>query len=475
MNLNLQPKLDMDLQLPEVLLKESNNQYERLKGKLTPEQFKVFDDRAEFKTVIALSDFVANTIFSYPDVCTKLVEQGALDSDTFSLDPKDAVNSYIEDKLSEFELKKRLRILRRTRAMVIAWRDLTGKASIDEVLVSLSNLAEAIVLRTIDVVRAQLKNAYGDAVDEDGKPLPLLTLGMGKLGGQELNFSSDIDLIFAYPFEGQTVGSVRQLTHREFFSRIVQRTANMLSDKTVDTFCYRIDLRLRPFGDAGTIVNSFDALQNYYETQGRTWERYALVKAKLLGDESYYSHWGSDLIDLLRPFVYRRYLDYGAVQSLRKLKHMIESEVRRRALKDNFKLGQGGIREVEFIAQVFELMRGGRFVELRDRSLRSTLKHIANLDLIPKQICKKLDDCYVFLRKTENIIQEFSDKQTQSLPDNEKDIARLLVCLGYQDYDTYKKDLAYVMEFVHGEFKKVVADEESNHEDFKNFDLWEAN
>ena len=475
MNLNLQPKLDMDLQLPDVLLKESNNQYERLKGKLTPEQFKVFDDRAEFKTVIALSDFVANTIFSYPDVCTKLVEQGALDSDTFSLDPKDAVNSYIEDKLSEFELKKRLRILRRTRAMVIAWRDLTGKASIDEVLVSLSNLAEAIVLRTINVVRAQLKNAYGDAVDENGKPLPLLTLGMGKLGGQELNFSSDIDLIFAYPFEGQTVGSVRQLTHREFFSRIVQRTANMLSDKTVDTFCYRIDLRLRPFGDAGTIVNSFDALQNYYETQGRTWERYALVKAKLLGDESYYSHWGSDLIDLLRPFVYRRYLDYGAVQSLRKLKHMIESEVRRRALKDNFKLGQGGIREVEFIAQVFELMRGGRFVELRDRSLRSTLKHIANLDLIPKQICKKLDDCYVFLRKTENIIQEFSDKQTQSLPDNEKDIARLLVCLGYQDYDTYKKDLAYVMEFVHGEFKKVVADEESNHEDFKNFDLWEAN
>ena len=161
MNLNLQPKLEMNLQLPQVLLKESNNQYERLKGKLTHEQFKVLDDRAEFKTVIALSDFVANTIFSYPDVCTKLVEQGALDSDTFSLDPKDAVNSYIEDKLSEFELKKRLRILRRTRAMVIAWRDLTGKASIDEVLVSLSNLAEAIVLRTIDVVRAQLKTRMG--------------------------------------------------------------------------------------------------------------------------------------------------------------------------------------------------------------------------------------------------------------------------------------------------------------------------
>lgn len=311
--------------------------------------------------------------------------------------------------------------------MVIAWRDLTGVASIDEVFSSLSILAEVIVLRTLKVTRLQLNNAYGDALSDDGTPMPLLTLGMGKLGGGELNFSSDLDLIFAYPYDGETKGKPRSLTHKEFFTRIAQRTANMLSDKTVDTFCYRIDLRLRPFGDAGTLVNSFDALQIYYETQGRTWERYALVKAKLLGTNEDYGDYGDELISLLKPFVYRRYLDYGAVQSLRKLKHMIESEVRRRSLNNNFKLGQGGIREVEFIAQVFELMRGGRFEELRERSLRKTLKNIRALDLLPENICTLLDDCYVYLRRLENVIQEFSDKQTQTLPDNEKTVQECLL------------------------------------------------
>ena len=373
--------------LPDVLKKEAENQYARLKDKLSYEEFYLFDSRADFKFVLALSDFIANTIFSYPKECAALVASGALDSAHFADSHKSAIEEFITEKLSEFDLKKRLRVIRRTRAMVIAWRDLTGVASIDEVFSSLSILAEVIVLRTLKVTRLQLNNAYGDALSDDGTPMPLLTLGMGKLGGGELNFSSDLDLIFAYPYDGETKGKPRSLTHKEFFTRIVQRTANMLSDKTVDTFCYRIDLRLRPFGDAGTLVNSFDALQIYYETQGRTWERYALVKAKLLGTNEDYGDYGDELISLLKPFVYRRYLDYGAVQSLRKLKHMIESEVRRRSLNNNFKLGQGGIREVEFIAQVFELMRGGRFEELRERSLRKTLKNIRALDLLPENIC----------------------------------------------------------------------------------------
>lgn len=460
--------------LPEILKKEAENQYARLKDKLSYEEFYLFDKRPDFKFVLALSDFIANTIFSYPKECASLLASGALDSAHFSDSHNSAIEEYITEKLSEFELKKRLRVIRRTRAMVIAWRDLTGAASIDEVFSSLSVLAEEIVLRTLKVTRLQLNNAYGDAVGEDGKPLPLLTLGMGKLGGEELNFSSDLDLIFAYPYDGETVGKSRSLTHKEFFTRIVQRSANMLSDKTVDTFCYRIDLRLRPFGDAGTLVNSFDALQIYYETQGRTWERYALVKAKLLGTESDYGDYGKELISLLKPFVYRRYLDYGAVQSLRKLKHMIESEVRRRSLNNNFKLGQGGIREVEFIAQVFELMRGGRFEELRERSLRKTLKNIRALELLPDEICTLLDDCYVYLRRLENVIQEFSDKQTQTLPDNEKDCARMLVAMNYSDKNSFLHDLDKVMSSVHEEFKQVVADEDNGKEKIENFDLWEA-
>ncbi|MGN1280834.1 MAG: bifunctional [glutamate--ammonia ligase]-adenylyl-L-tyrosine phosphorylase/[glutamate--ammonia-ligase] adenylyltransferase [Succinivibrio sp.] len=460
--------------LPEILKNEGLRQFERLKAHLSEEQFSVFEQRSDFLYVISLSDFVAGTIFSYPKECCELLKLGALDSSNSIDRIRENLDEYITEKLSEFELKKRLRIIRRIKCMVIAWRDLTGVSDIDETFHSLSSLAEHIVLKTLSVCRAQVSAAYGDALCEDGSPMPLLTLGMGKLGGGELNFSSDIDLIFAYPYEGETQGRSLSLTHREFFSRIVQRTANLLSDKTVDTFCYRIDLRLRPFGDAGAIVNSFDALQIYYETQGRTWERYALVKARLLGDRSVFGDFGDELISLLRPFVYRRYLDYGAVQSLRKLKHLIESEVRRRSLKNNFKLGEGGIREIEFIAQVFELMRGGRYVELRERSLRKTLRHIQELELLPAAICEILDKNYVFLRRLENVIQEFSDKQTQTLPENEKDTMRMLVAMNYSSLDEFMHDLNEVMSSVHNEFRQVVADEREDSVKIENFDLWEA-
>ena len=460
--------------LPQILKTESDLQYERLKGKLTQEQFEIFDRRREFRYVLALSDFIANTIFSYPKECSDLVRKGALDSEVYALAPREIVNEYITEKLSDFELKHRLRVLRRTLYMAIAWRDLCGMGSLDEIFGKLSNLAEAIVMRTVEVVRNQLAKAYGDALTDDNQRMPLLIIGMGKLGGKELNFSSDIDLIFTYPYEGETRGGPRVLTHREFFCRIVQRTANMLSDITVDTFCYRIDLRLRPFGDAGTLVNSFDGLFAYYETQGRTWERYALVKGRILGSNKDNGDFADELTSMLRPFVYRRYLDYGAIQSLRKLKHLIESEVRRRSLDNNFKIGKGGIREIEFIAQVFELMRGGRYEELREESLRKAIRNIYSLDLIPRQICERLDESYVYLRRLENVIQEFSDRQTQNLPDTERDKSRLLAALNYDTFEKFTEDLKEVTSFVNSEFRKVVADEESHEDDIKNFDLWEA-
>lgn len=461
-------------QLPELLKKEYENQYERIKGRLTEQQLSVFDKRDDFPFVLAMSDFIANTIFSYPNECTLLVENGALDAPSVVTDLKEFTDEYLNEKLPEFELKKRLRIVRRTRAMVIAWRELCGYSKLEDVFSDLSYMASTLVLKTLSIVRAQIVAVFGDALCSDGTPMPLLTLGMGKLGGGELNFSSDLDLIFAYPYEGETQGKIRSLTHREFFTRIVQQSANLLSDKTVDTFAYRIDLRLRPFGDAGAMVNSFDALQVYYETQGRTWERYALVKAKLLGDDSVNGPYAQELINLLRPFVFRRYLDYGAVQSLRKLKHMIESEVRRRNLKDNFKLGSGGIREIEFIAQVFELMRGGRFAELRERSLIKTLDAISALELLPEEVTHNLKNAYAFLRHLENVNQEFSDKQTQTLPDTQKDRLRLITCLGYDSFESFLTDLDKVMNYVHGEFKKVVADEEHDNYTIANFEIWEA-
>ncbi|MGN0908169.1 MAG: bifunctional [glutamate--ammonia ligase]-adenylyl-L-tyrosine phosphorylase/[glutamate--ammonia-ligase] adenylyltransferase, partial [Succinivibrio sp.] len=455
--------------LPRILEEEASSAFERVKSRMAPDDFALFEARGDFRTALALSDFFTAALCAYPKECAALLRRGDADTPAYerggAADPiADDAEKSIRFTLSIPDLKRSLRIFRRTRLAMLAWRDLTGKAGIEEVFRTLSETAEAVVLRTLDITRASLKTAFGDALDDDGTPLPLLTFGMGKLGGGELNFSSDLDLIFCFPHEGETAGGRAQASFREFFQRIVTTAANLLSDLTADSFCYRIDLRLRPFGDAGALVNSFDALSNYYETQGRTWERYALVKARLLGDEARNGRYGEELISMLRPFVYRRYLDYGAVESLRKLKHMIESEVRRRNLVGNFKLGEGGIREVEFIAQVFELMRGGRIPALRERSLRKTLRVIASQKLLPQSVCAMLDERYVFLRELENRLQEQADRQTQTLPDNPRDRARLMHSMGYDAdagnaWDLFLKDVRAATSDVHGEFRKVVAAE----------------
>ena len=462
--------------VPEVLLADGQNFYERLKQRATPEQMEVFDKRPELMYVLSMSEFIAKTLIQYPKECATLIAQGALDDPCFSLDPSDVVHEHIVPSLSDLDLKKRLRVLRRTRMIVIAWRDLTGMAEIEEVFVSLSNLAETIVDRTVYVVREGLKAVFGDAFDKEGVQMPLLILGMGKLGGGELNFSSDIDLMCCYPYDGQTQGGSRSISYQEYFTKVVQRLSNLLSEVTADSFCYRIDLRLRPFGDAGPLVSSFDALSSYYETQGRTWERYALVKAKLIGDYHQWGHYGDELIELLRPFVYRRYLDYGAIESLRKLKRMIESEVRRRNLGDNFKLGSGGIREIEFIAQVFELMRGGRIPEMVERSLRKTLRNISKLQLLPDDVCVRLDHCYIYLRRLENITQMLADKQTQTLPVNPKDQIRVALGMNKESFEVLTQELSEIRHMVHQEFNSIMRDSDDDKEakSAENVELWEA-
>lgn len=463
-------------QLPEALLQDGQNFYARLQQRASPEDMAVFDQQKDLLYVLSLSDFVAKALIQYPHECADLIRMGALESSTYSLDITDEINAAIEFCLTDNELKKRLRILRRVHMVPIAWRDLTGKADIEEIFVALSNLAEGIVCRTIDVVRAALEPVFGQAYDKQHRVMPLLILGMGKLGGCELNFSSDIDLICCYPYDGQTEGGSRSITFQEYFTKVVQRFSNLLAETTADSFCYRIDLRLRPFGDAGPLVSSFDALAVYYETQGRTWERYALVKARLLGDHHLWYGYGEELIEMLRPFVYRRYLDYGAIESLRKLKHMIEAEVRRRNLGDNFKLGSGGIREIEFIAQVFELMRGGRMQELVERSLRKTLRNISKLQLLPDEVCKSLDICYIYLRRLENITQMLADKQTQNLPVTEKDRMRVALGMNKASFEELTEELEKIRTKVHQEFVAVMRDDDSAQDEMstENVELWES-
>ena len=263
------------------------------------------------------------------------------------------------------------------------------------------------------------------------EPQELLILGMGKLGGRELNFSSDIDLIFVYPDAGETVGGRKAVENSKFFTRLGQRLIRALDEVTAEGFAYRTDMRLRPFGDSGALVLSFASMEDYYQEQGRDWERYAMIKAKILGEDlSNLNH--RYLKQMLRPFVYRRYLDFSAIQSLREMKEKISREVVRRNLIDNIKLGAGGIREVEFIVQTFQMMRGGRDKILQERSLLTVLPRLAELNLLTIEQVTDLRTAYLFFRQVENVLQALDDKQTQTLPTDEQ--AQQCLILATQKY-----------------------------------------
>ncbi|MGF1725216.1 bifunctional [glutamate--ammonia ligase]-adenylyl-L-tyrosine phosphorylase/[glutamate--ammonia-ligase] adenylyltransferase [Photobacterium nomapromontoriensis] len=354
-----------------------------------------------------------------------------------------------------------LRVLRqfRCREMVwIAWRDFTAEASLAQSLAHLSQLAEAIIMEAYHWLYAQSCNEWGTPMNAAGEAQPMLILGMGKLGGGELNFSSDIDLIFTYPENGDTQGGRRSLSNAQFFTRLGQRLIKALDQQTYDGFCYRVDMRLRPFGDSGPLVMSYAALEDYYQEQGRDWERYAMIKARVMGRESFSQY--QELRQMLRPFVFRRYIDFSAIQSLRRMKSMISSEVRRRGLHNNIKLGSGGIREVEFIAQSFQLIRGGRIPDLRGRGLRETLVAIREHGLLPDPQVDALEQGYDFLRRLENLLQAIDDKQTQTLPDKPLDQCRLALAMGYVDWSALTQAISQQMAAVHAVFDDIIGADE---------------
>ena len=238
---------------------------------------------------------------------------------------------------------------------------------------------------------------------------------MGKLGGGELNFSSDIDLILLYPEEGETDGA-RAIDNAEFFLRLGQKIVQLLATPTVEGFVYRVDLRLRPFGDSGRVALSFGAFEHYLQQHGRDWERYAYVKARPI---TALEHYAALYDDVLRPFVYRRYLDFSVFESLRDMKGMIAREVERRELQDNVKLGPGGIREIEFIVQAFQLIRGGSDRRLQSRELRSVLPLLVGQRLLGAEAVAELEAAYRYLRVVENRLQQWNDEQTHQLPEDE--------------------------------------------------------
>ena len=350
---------------------------------------------------------------------------------------------YLARVTDEASLQRALRRFRKESQFRIIWRDLLKWADLAETVAATSAFADTCIQGALDWLYLDTCEQYGtpygiDPVSGNEVAQPLVVLGMGKLGGRELNVSSDIDLIFAFPSNGETRGGRRSLDNQQFFVRLGQRLIQALDQINADGFVFRVDMRLRPYGQSGALALSFAALETYYQDQGREWERYAMVKARVVaGDQRA----GAVLIESLRPFVYRKYIDFSAFESLRNMKAMINREVRRKGLNDDIKLGAGGIREIEFVVQAFQLIRGGRDRELQQRELLAILGELEALELLPPKVVNELRDAYVFLRNLEHALQGIADKQTQLLPDTIIDRARVALILGFDDWAACKAEL----------------------------------
>lgn len=348
-----------------------------------------------------------------------------------------------------------LRRFRHAEALRLVFRDVNGLDELPEILSATSILYEVLLGSALEWSERTFASRYGRARDEDGVLQQLVVIGFGKLGGSELNFSSDIDLVLAYPQGGESDGA-RALDNSEYFIRLGRQLVRLLHEPTTDGLCARVDLRLRPFGNAGRLALPFSAMEQYYQREGRDWERYAWIKARTVAGDR---HAGKQLQEMLRPFVYRKYLDYTAFAGLREMKALIDAEVARKDLADNLKLGPGGIREIEFIVQLVQLIRGGREPSLRVRGLLPALTACEARGHIPAVRARALRDAYVFLRRLENRVQMMRDAQTHDLPEDALTRERLALALDYPAWDALAEALAKHREIVATEFAAVLVPE----------------
>ncbi len=377
--------------------------------------------------LVACSDFAGHTIVREWAWFREVLARPCAPDLRFELAAADAVQG-------------RLRRFRNQRLLHILWRETAGRAGTAATLESLSTLADSLIAASVQSAEARLHERCGRVRDASGREQKLVVLAMGKLGGRDLNFSSDIDLIFLYPADGESDGA-RRLSAQEYFTRLSRQVVTLLEEVTADGFVYRVDTRLRPFGDSGPPVVSFSALESYLLRHGRSWERYAYLKARPVETAPGGGTGPATaelMTDVIEPFVYRRYLDYGVFESLREMQSLIAAEARKRQLTDNIKLGQGGIREIEFIAQSLQLVRGGSDRNLRTTGLQAALKRLAQTRDLSTAAAAELDAAYLFLRRTENALQAMRDQQTHELPEDPIDRARLALAIGLPDWESVR-------------------------------------
>ncbi|MBQ0729829.1 MAG: bifunctional [glutamate--ammonia ligase]-adenylyl-L-tyrosine phosphorylase/[glutamate--ammonia-ligase] adenylyltransferase [Oleispira antarctica] len=469
----------------------------QLLNSLLPEQ------QADLKKVCTISAFVADNIaidghYFFEQVRSeniyKQLDTQQLENNLLALiDHCSGMNQADTELPSEDQLFKALRIFRRRTQIHIIWRDLLRLAKTMDTTRMLSDMADVCITQGLNHVHAMLAEKHGQPMGKRSKnEQRLLVLGMGKLGAHELNLSSDIDLIFAYPESGMTTGNAagrRELSNQEFFIKVGQKLIQALDNTTIDGFVFRTDMRLRPYGESGPLVMNFASIEEYYQDQGRDWERYAMVKARIVNGEE--SELGQELLSILRPFIYRQYVDYTAFESLRSMKAMINTEVRRRGLQTNVKLGSGGIREIEFVVQAFQLIRGGQEKELQTRELLIVLSILEGEGYLPLLACQELRQAYLFLRDAEHVIQALNDEQTQLLPSDEYQHShqaqiRMAFAMGFATWQEFLAELDTQRERVSHHFAQIVApvdeDQDSTDEHVDSLvekeawqDLWHGN
>lgn len=396
--------------------------------------------------VLLVSDFVLSLLERRPDALAARVADGE------SLSAPGIAGALSLDGLSEPAAMAALRRFRNLEMARIAWRDLAGCAALEQSLSDLSTLAVGLVGAATRYAADALEPRYGRPVSASGGDAPLLVLAMGKLGGAELNFSSDIDLVFLYP-DDAVLGDLEHAELAPYYLRVAQLVIKLLDQTTPDGFVYRLDTRLRPFGASGPLVIGLSAFESYLVSHGRDWERYAYQKARLITGDAY----ENELFDeILFPYVYRGYVDYGVFEALRQMKGLIEREVARRDMADNIKLGPGGIREVEFIVQAFQLVRGGRDRSLRGQSLMPILPRLVEERQLSSAEVAGLKAAYRFLRCLENRLQAMDDRQTHTLPAGAEPRARLAYAMQLPDWPTLLESLALHRASVEAAFDKVV-------------------
>ena len=387
--------------------------------------------------LVAVSEFAARVLLSdWPE----MLREGLPPTDSDA----DALDRFVAEVkaggIPTERLKPAFRCFRRRYLTRVLWREVATSTDVESSLYALSALADRLLDAAAACAERTLIERFGRVMDAQGRPVPLIVLGMGKLGGFELNFSSDIDLVFLYPRDGVSDGR-KSLSAPEYFTRMAQQVVALLDEVTADGFVFRVDLRLRPFGDSGPSVVSFAALEGYLLNHGRDWERYAWVKARIVGPQPPDRDAHELFQNLIHPFVYRRYLDYGVFESLRDMHATIAAEVRRRDLVDSVKLGPGGIREIEFIVQSLQLVRGGSQPELVEPSLLKVLPELIDARGLDAEAVAELARAYRFLRRLENFIQGLRDRQTHDLPGDAVDRARLAFAMGFDDWQALQAGL----------------------------------